>query len=90
MDAERAHILATLEGTRWTVGGPNGAAARLGLPRTTLIAKMQKLGITRTPGQPVAQPANGKVYEFPANGAGRVERGEVAAVVPMAAGHACA
>ena len=32
MDAERAHILAALEGTQWLVGGRNGAAARLGLP----------------------------------------------------------
>jgi formate hydrogenlyase transcriptional activator len=45
-DAERAHITATLRETRWVVGGPNGAAARLGLPRTTLIAMMRRLGIT--------------------------------------------
>ena len=49
VDAERAHILAALEGTGWKVGGRNGAAARLGLPRTTLVSKMQKLGITRSP-----------------------------------------
>jgi formate hydrogenlyase transcriptional activator len=46
-DADRAHILATLRKTNWIVGGRNGAAARLGLNRTTLIAKMQKLGISR-------------------------------------------
>jgi formate hydrogenlyase transcriptional activator len=46
-DAERAHILATLDDTNWVVGGRNGAAARLGVPRTTLIARMQKLGISR-------------------------------------------
>jgi formate hydrogenlyase transcriptional activator len=45
--AECAHILAALEETNWIVGGPRGAATRLGLPRTTLIARMQKLGITR-------------------------------------------
>jgi formate hydrogenlyase transcriptional activator len=45
-DAERAHITATLRETRWVVGGQNGAAARLGLPRTTLIAMMRRLGIT--------------------------------------------
>ena len=45
-DAERAHITATLRETRWVVGGRNGAAARLGLPRTTLIAMMRRLGIT--------------------------------------------
>jgi formate hydrogenlyase transcriptional activator len=46
-DAERAHILATLHKTNWIVGGRNGAAARLGLNRTTLIAKMRKLRISR-------------------------------------------
>jgi formate hydrogenlyase transcriptional activator len=45
-DAERAHITATLRETGWVVGGRNGAAARLGLPRTTLIARMHRLGIT--------------------------------------------
>jgi formate hydrogenlyase transcriptional activator len=46
-DAERAHITATLRETNWVVGGRGGAAARLGLPRTTLIAGMDKLGISR-------------------------------------------
>ncbi len=46
-DAEREHIIRALTATNWVVGGPEGAAARLGLQRTTLIAKMQKLGITR-------------------------------------------
>jgi formate hydrogenlyase transcriptional activator len=51
-DAERAHIIATLRKTNWAVGGRNGAATRLGLVRTTLIAKMRKLGISReTAGQ---------------------------------------
>lgn len=45
-DAERAHITATLRETNWMIGGPRGAAAQLGLPRTTLIAKMQRLGIS--------------------------------------------
>jgi hypothetical protein len=40
-------ILHTLEATAWVIGGPNGAAAKLGLKRTTLICKMQKLGIYR-------------------------------------------
>ncbi|MCU1262671.1 MAG: transcriptional regulator, NifA subfamily, Fis Family [Bryobacterales bacterium] len=44
-EAERSHILQTLEQTDGMVGGRNGAAARLGLPRTTLIAKMKRLGI---------------------------------------------
>ena len=46
-DAERVHIISTLRKTNWTVGGRNGAAVRLGLVRTTLIAKMRKLGISR-------------------------------------------
>jgi transcriptional regulator with GAF, ATPase, and Fis domain len=46
-DSERAMILHTLEATAWVIGGPNGAAAKLGLKRTTLICKMQKLGISR-------------------------------------------
>lgn len=46
-DANRAHIIATLRETNWVVGGRNGAATRLGVNRTTLIAKMRKLGIFR-------------------------------------------
>jgi len=46
-DTERALILNTLEGAGWVVGGAKGAAAKLGLKRTTLICKMQKLGIFR-------------------------------------------
>jgi formate hydrogenlyase transcriptional activator len=46
-DSERAVILQTLKATAWVIGGPNGAAAKLGLKRTTLICKMQKLGIYR-------------------------------------------
>jgi formate hydrogenlyase transcriptional activator len=45
-DAERAHITATLQEKNWVIGGPDGAAAQLGLPRTTLIARMQRLGIS--------------------------------------------
>jgi formate hydrogenlyase transcriptional activator len=45
-DAERTHITTTLRETKWIVGGPHGAAAQLGLPRTTLIAKMRRLGIS--------------------------------------------
>ncbi len=44
-DADREHILETLEQTAWMIGGQDGAANRLGLPRTTLIYKMRKLGI---------------------------------------------
>jgi formate hydrogenlyase transcriptional activator len=47
-DAERDHIRKTLEQTGWVVAGPNGAAARLGMKRSTLYFRMQKLGISRT------------------------------------------
>ncbi|HEY4047628.1 MAG TPA: sigma 54-interacting transcriptional regulator, partial [Acidobacteriaceae bacterium] len=46
-DAERAHITATLHEANWVVGGRNGAAARLGLARTTLIGMMKRLGISQ-------------------------------------------
>ncbi len=46
-DAERDHIRKTLEQTRWVVAGPNGAATRLGIKRSTLYFRMQKLGISR-------------------------------------------
>jgi transcriptional regulator with GAF, ATPase, and Fis domain len=46
-DSERVLILRTLEAVGWVIGGPKGAAAKLGLKRTTLIHKMQKLGIAR-------------------------------------------
>jgi transcriptional regulator with GAF, ATPase, and Fis domain len=46
-EVERDHILQTLRATNWVIGGWNGAAARLGLSRTTLIAKMQPLGVTK-------------------------------------------
>ena len=45
--AEREHILRALEENKWVIGGPKGAAARLGLKRTTLQSKMLKLGISR-------------------------------------------
>ena len=46
-DAERDHILGVLRETGWVLGGPNGAAARLGMKRTTLQSKMKKLCISR-------------------------------------------
>jgi len=54
----RDHILAVLAETQWVVGGPHGAAARLGLCRTTLIAKMRRLGIARG-----ARGASGALHE---------------------------
>jgi formate hydrogenlyase transcriptional activator len=46
-EAERDHILATLKETRWVVSGPRGAAARLGMNRSTLQFRIRKLGIVR-------------------------------------------
>jgi transcriptional regulator with GAF, ATPase, and Fis domain len=51
-NSQRAVILRALHASGWMVGGPRGAAARLGLKRTTLISKMKKLGISR-PVRPV-------------------------------------
>lgn len=46
-DAARKHILEALAATNWVLGGPRGASARLGLKRSTLIGKMNRLGIKR-------------------------------------------
>jgi formate hydrogenlyase transcriptional activator len=45
--AEREHILRILDQTKWLIAGPNGAASRLGMKRTTLQSKLKKLGISR-------------------------------------------
>jgi formate hydrogenlyase transcriptional activator len=47
VQAEREHIIQALAATNWVIGGPKGAGARLGLARTTLIAKMHRLRISR-------------------------------------------
>ena len=44
---EREHISRILRETNWVIGGPNGAASRLGMNRTTLNNRLRKLGITR-------------------------------------------
>jgi transcriptional regulator with GAF, ATPase, and Fis domain len=46
-DSDRALIVGTLEQAGWIVGGTRGAAAKLGLKRTTLLAKMRRLEISR-------------------------------------------
>jgi formate hydrogenlyase transcriptional activator len=47
-ETEREHIIRALEDTNWVIAGPNGAAARLGMKRSTLHARMQKLGVQIT------------------------------------------
>jgi transcriptional regulator with GAF, ATPase, and Fis domain len=49
-DVEREHVLSILEETRWRVSGERGAAKILGVKRTTLEARMKKLGIARPSG----------------------------------------
>ena len=64
-DADRDHILEILNQTNWLIGGQGGAADRLGLPRTTLIYKMRKLGIeTRRleRARPARNPADQQYY----------------------------
>jgi formate hydrogenlyase transcriptional activator len=46
-DVERAHVLRVLAETGWRIAGKGGAAEILGMKRTTLLAKMNKLGIKR-------------------------------------------
>jgi DNA-binding NtrC family response regulator len=46
-ETQRSLILSVLEQTKGIISGPNGAASRLGLPRTTLVSRMQKLGIVQ-------------------------------------------
>jgi formate hydrogenlyase transcriptional activator len=46
-EVERDHIVRALEASNWVVGGRNGAAERLGVKRTSLVYRMQKLRITR-------------------------------------------
>jgi formate hydrogenlyase transcriptional activator len=58
-DCMRFVILRTLEDTGWVIGGPDGAATRLGLPRTSLISKMRKLGISRPRSTRVTDPSIG-------------------------------
>jgi formate hydrogenlyase transcriptional activator len=53
-DAERDHILRALEQTGWVIGGASGAAARLGLKRTSLVSTMRRLGIVRPKPQAAA------------------------------------
>ncbi len=72
-DSERAVIERALRETGCVIGGPAGAAARLGLKRTTLIAKMKRLGISRTalgPNSAASSPARQTRSWWPAPAAG--------------------
>ena len=63
-DAQRAHITSTLRETNGVVGGPNGAAVQLGMARTTLLYKMQRLGMSNGKSrQPTAQ-SSGQLVEM--------------------------
>src|SRR5258707_2535374 len=62
-DSDRALIVETLEQLGWVVGGLRGAAAKLGLKRTTLLAKMRRLGISR----PIHQEETGVLALAPAS-----------------------
>jgi formate hydrogenlyase transcriptional activator len=53
-ETERHHILSVLSRTNWVVAGPNGAAEQLGMKRSTLQLRMQKLGLSRQTSQPVS------------------------------------
>jgi DNA-binding NtrC family response regulator len=52
-ELERTYIAETLQRTNWIIGGRAGAAAKLGLPRTTLLGRMRKLGISRDTFRPL-------------------------------------
>ncbi|MGH9630321.1 MAG: sigma-54 interaction domain-containing protein [Bryobacteraceae bacterium] len=78
-DAERAHITATLREMNWVIGGPRGAAVRLGLPRTTLIAKMQRLGIANGTPQTRSVPSTRQLVQVMASGFSQELRDDSAA-----------
>ena len=63
-EVEREHIVATLKDTKWVLGGPKGAATRLGMNRSTLQFRMKKLGIVRS-----VKASVGSSGEYPSAGA---------------------
>jgi formate hydrogenlyase transcriptional activator len=62
-EVEREHIVATLKDTKWVLGGPKGAATRLGMNRSTLQFRMKKLGIVRS-----VKASFGSSAEYPSAG----------------------
>ena len=65
---ERDHIVATLHATKWVLGGWDGAAARLGLSRTTLISRLQRLGIVAPGGVATERASSSRVATRRAHG----------------------
>jgi formate hydrogenlyase transcriptional activator len=59
-EVEREHIVRALEASNWVVSGPNGAAERLGMKRTSLVYRMHKLGIKRKSAAPHATPGKSR------------------------------
>jgi formate hydrogenlyase transcriptional activator len=80
-ETERTQILRALESSKWVISGPNGAAVRLGIKRTTLQARMQKLGIrlSRTPASEnrtlpsIAVRSDPRVLEWPVRNPAQVD-----------------
>ena len=72
-EAEKDHIVEVLRDTRWVLGGDNGAAARLGMPRTSLVYRMRKLGIVREQG---AKPLRSHPTELPDSAAELISDGQ--------------
>jgi formate hydrogenlyase transcriptional activator len=58
-EVERDHILRALEASDWVIGGPNGAAERLGMKRTSLVYRMKKLRVNRPAAAPLKRGAAG-------------------------------
>jgi transcriptional regulator with GAF, ATPase, and Fis domain len=71
-EAQRSHVLQTLQQAGGVLGGPNGAAARLGLPRTTLIAKMKRLHIDHGQNSALPVPAVTSARSNPHSDVGRM------------------
>ncbi|HXJ43923.1 MAG TPA: helix-turn-helix domain-containing protein, partial [Bryobacteraceae bacterium] len=80
-ETERTEIFRALEDSRWVVFGPNGAATRLGMKRSTLVSRMQKLGIRllRAPGPDIQRSisaphtGDGRILEWPVNNSPHID-----------------
>jgi formate hydrogenlyase transcriptional activator len=62
-EVEREHVLRAIRESNWVIGGPNGAAARLGIKRTTLVYRLQKLGIRRDARWAISQMRERRIYQ---------------------------